>query len=181
MENITQPIRVIVGSTNPTKVRGVKLAFEQFFDEVDIVEKDVESGVPPQPFDGETLRGAIERAKKSYEGWADFSVGIEAGLFKVDRTITGYVDFQVAAVYDGTRVGIGFGPGFEYPPSVVEEVISGKEVGEVMEAITGIEDLGKKFGAVYYLTKGAVSRSDLSKLAVTMALIPFINFERYFL
>ncbi|WP_349677324.1 MULTISPECIES: inosine/xanthosine triphosphatase [unclassified Archaeoglobus] len=172
-------MRVVVGSTNPTKIEGVRLAFEQYFDEVKVEGVEVLTDTPPQPFDGETIKGAIERAVKSYSSDFDFSVGIEAGLFKFKSTLSGYIDFQVAAVYNGQIYTIGFGPGFEYPKCVVDEVISGKEVGEVMSKLSGIEDLGRKVGAVHYLSKGKVSRTELSRLAVTMALIPWLNRELY--
>ncbi|MEM3139770.1 MAG: DUF84 family protein [Archaeoglobaceae archaeon] len=42
-----------------------------------------------------------------------------------------------------------------------------------------MKNLGKKFGAVYYLSRGAVSRTELSRLAVTMALIPWLNSGLY--
>ncbi len=173
-------MRVAVGSKNPTKVEGARLAFEHFFGDVEVVPFEVCTSVPPQPFDGETIVGAIERAKGCYSDEFDFSVGIEAGLFRFPLTLTGYIDFQVAAVYDGERVSVGFGPGFEYPPAVVEEVLRGKEVGEIMERLSGIKELGRKFGAVHYLSKGAISRTELSRIAVTMALIPFVNEKLYF-
>lgn len=168
-------MRVAVGSKNPTKVEGVKKAFECYFKEVEVEGFEVKTSIPPQPFDFQTIVGAIERAKICWREDFDFSVGIEAGLFKMPYTITGYLDFQVAAVFDGNKIAIGFGPGFEYPPRVVEEVLEGKEVGAVMEKFSGIKDLGKKIGAVYFLSKGVVSRVDLTKMAVLMALIPFIN------
>ena len=171
-------MRVAVGSINPTKVEGVKLAFEQYFNDVEIIPKDVDSGVPSQPFNDDVIRGAINRAINAFEN-CDYSVGIEAGLFTVNNTITGYMDFQVAVIYDGEKFTIGFGPGFEFPPSVVERALEGIEVGDMMEKITGIEKIGEKFGAIYYLTKGKISRIELTRLAVTMALIPRINKELY--
>ncbi|AEA47888.1 inosine/xanthosine triphosphatase [Archaeoglobus veneficus] len=173
-------MKVVVGSRNPAKIEGVKLAFSRFFYDVEVVGKHVSSGVADQPFDGETVKGAINRAINAYSGEFDFSVGIEAGLFRLKNTATGYLDFQVAAVYNGSRVTIGFGPGFEYPPAVVSEVLKGREVGDVMDEITGIERLGEKQGAIGYLTKGAVTRSELTRIAVTMALIPWINPDLYF-
>lgn len=172
-------VRVVVGSKNPTKIEGARLAFEQYFDDVEVIGVEVNTSIPPQPFDSDTIRGAIERAKKAYSSQFDFSVGIEAGLFKLECTISGYLDFQVAAVYDGENCTIGFGPGFEYPRSVVEDVLRGKEVGEVMERISGIKNLGKKWGAVHYLSRGAISRTELSRISVTMALIPLLNREMY--
>lgn len=171
-------MKIVVGSKNPTKIEGTRLAFQQFFKEVEVLGVEVPAPFK-QPFDEQTLAGAIERALKSYSPEFDFSVGIEAGLMAVKHTITGYMDFQVAVVYNGERFTIGFGPGFEYPREVVEEALNGVEVGITMEKISGIKNLGKKFGAVYYLSKGAISRTELSRIAVTMALIPWLNSELY--
>lgn len=171
-------MKVIVGSLNPTKIDGVKKAFNQFFDDVIVEGVKVDSGVSNQPFNNDVVKGAINRAINSFHD-CNFSVGIEAGLFSLKNTITGYIDFQVAAIYNGKRITIGFGPGFEYPPVVVDEVLKGKEVGDIMDEITGIENLGEKTGAIHYLTKGVISRSELARIAVTMALIPWINREMY--
>jgi len=172
-------MKVIVGSLNPTKIEGVKKAFEQFFENVVVSSMKVSSGVGNQPFNNDVVKGAINRAINSFSNEYDFSIGIEAGLFSLKNTLTGYVDFQVAAIYNGKRLTIGFGPGFEYPPSVIEKVLRGKEVGDVMDEITGIQNLGEKTGAIHYLTKGVISRSELTRIAVTMALIPWINKEMY--
>ncbi len=172
-------MKVIVGSKNPAKLEGVKLAFSQFFD-VEVEGKEVDSGVSAQPFDNDTIKGAINRAVRAYEEGYDFGVGVEAGLFRNNFTLTGYLDIQVAAVYDGDRVCIGYGPGFEYPEKVLRSVLGGSEVGKVMEALTGIDELGKKQGAIGYLTRNVVTRSELTRIAVTMALIPFLNRSLYF-
>ncbi len=173
-------IRVAVGSKNPTKVEGTKLAFERFFDEVEVVAREVDSGVPSQPFNYDVVRGAMNRAIGAFDDSCDFSVGVEAGLFEIDNTLTGFMDFQVAVVYDGKSFTIGFGPGFEFPPKVVKEALKGREVGKVMEELTGIRDIGRRIGAIHYLTKGVISRVELTRLAVTMALIPRINEGLYF-
>ncbi|HDM60138.1 MAG TPA: inosine/xanthosine triphosphatase [Archaeoglobus veneficus] len=173
-------MRVIVGSSNPAKIEGVRIAFQRFFSNVEIEAKNADSGVSDQPFNNETVRGAINRAINVYSKEFDFSVGIEAGLFRLKNTMTGYLDFQVAAIYNGSRITIGFGPGFEYPPAVIKEVVKGKEVGDIMSRITGIERLGEKQGAIGYLTKNTITRSKLTSIAVTMALIPWINPDLYF-
>ncbi|MEM0089581.1 MAG: inosine/xanthosine triphosphatase [Archaeoglobaceae archaeon] len=170
-------MRIVVGSKNPTKIEGTRLAFEQFFDKVEVQSVDVRT--KDQPFDEETIEGAIRRAKLSYSKDFDFSVGIEAGLFRVSKTMSGYMDFQVAVIYNGERFTIGFGPGFEYPAEVVESALRGIEVGKTMEKISGIEGIGKKLGAIHFLSKGVISRIELSRIAVTMALIPWINEELY--
>jgi inosine/xanthosine triphosphatase len=173
-------VRVIVGSKNPVKVEGVKQAFKQFFDDVSVNSVEVDSGVGNQPFNNDSIKGAINRALRSFSDDYDFSVGVEAGLFSVKETVTGFIDFQVSAIYNGERITIGFGPGFEYPPFVVEEVLKGREVGDVMDEFTGIKNLGEKTGAIHFLTKGKISRVELTRLSVTAALIPWINREHYF-
>ena len=69
-------------------------------------------------------------------------------------SITGYIDLQWCAIFDGSRVTIGVSSGFEYPPGVIEEVLKGREVGDVMDEVTGISNLGEKTGAVSHLTHG---------------------------
>ncbi len=172
-------MKVAAGTKNPAKLKGIEAAFRKFFDDVEVVPFEVDPDVPPQPFNDDTIRGAINRAKKAFRDGFSFSVGVEAGLFKNEFALSGYLDFQVACVYNGEKFTIGFGPGFEYPKRVIKEVLSGKEVGKVMEKITGIRELGKKFGAIGYLTNKAVKRENLTEIAVTMALIPWINSELY--
>ncbi len=171
-------MKVVVGSKNPTKIEGTRLAFQQFFEDVEVIGMEVETKFK-QPFNEDTLAGAIERALKVYSDEFDFSVGIEAGLISTKHTLTGFMDFQVAVIYNGEKFTVGFGPGFEYPRIVVDNALMGIEVGKTMEKISGIEKLGWKFGAVHYLSKGAISRTELSRIAVTMALIPWLNRELY--
>ena len=172
-------VKVIVGSLNPLKVEGVRKAFLQYFERIEVNAVKAKSGVSKQPFNADVVKGAVNRALGVYEPSYDFSVGVEAGLFSLKNSITGFLDFQVAVVYNGHRMSIGFGPGFEYPPLVIDEVLKGKEVGSIMEKITGIKNIGRKTGAIHFLTKGIISRIDLTKIAVTMALIPWVNKELY--
>ncbi|RLE82810.1 MAG: hypothetical protein DRJ51_00635 [Thermoprotei archaeon] len=54
-----------------------------------------------------------------------------------------------------------------------------REMEEVMESITGIKAIGEKQGAVGFLTRGKITRYDLSLQATLAALIPFINPSLY--
>ncbi len=176
---------VAVGTSNPVKVHAVRNVFSQFFPGVEVVMKEVASVVPPQPMGlDEIVRGAIGRAKGALnkEGSAEMGVGIEAGIIEVPHSISGWMDQQYAAIVDRSgKVTIGGGPAFEYPPAVIKQVISRRcEVGIVMEAITGIEGLGRKQGAIGYFSKGAMDRVRLSELAVLMAMIPRLNWGVYF-
>jgi inosine/xanthosine triphosphatase len=107
-------------------------------------------------------------------------VGIESGLLEAPHTITGYVDLQWCAIYDGEKTTLGVSAGFEYPPSVVEEVLNGKEVGDVMDELTGVNNLGEKMGAVSYLSRGLLDRTGNTEQCVLMAMIPRLNEGIYF-
>lgn len=176
-------VTVAVGSENPVKVGAVKRVMRKLIGHVKVVPVKVDPGVPRQPVGAEeTIKGAINRAREALtRTGADLGVGIEAGLVKVPATMTGYMDFQYCAIIDKDGwITIGCGPGFEYPPRVVAMVLGEKmEVGEVMSQLTGIENLGRKQGAIGYLTHGMINRRRLTEISVIMAMIPRINRELY--
>jgi inosine/xanthosine triphosphatase len=176
--NLDAVVRVHVGSNNPIKAQAVKNVFERVFGPTEVRLLSVESGVPGQPFDDDTVRGACERARKALQD-ADFGVGIEAGLIW-NRELKLYFDVQFCAIIsqDG-KLTVGHGSGFVYPPRVIEEVLQGRTVGEVMSELTGIEKIGHKGGAIGYLSKNLLTREQLTEQAVLMALIPRIRPELY--
>ncbi|ASJ03377.1 NTPase [Thermococcus profundus] len=176
-------MKVAVGSTNPAKVEAVREVFREIYGEVEVVPVEVDSGVPDQPVGlEETVKGAINRATRAIaKTEADFGVGIEAGLYPVPETITGYMDVQFCAVVDSEgRITLGHGPGFEYPPGVVGRVFGeGVEVGIAMGELVNDPELKRKIGAIGVLTHGRLVRKELNKLAVLMALVPRLNPEWY--
>ena len=64
----------------------------------------------------------------------------------------------------------------QIPQKYVQE-IKETELGKVMDKIFEKEKLGQGKGGISYLTKGEVSRIDLTKSAFLMALINHINGE----
>jgi inosine/xanthosine triphosphatase len=170
-------MKIIVGSRNPVKIKAVENTFSRLYGIVDVEGVAAHSGVPAQPFGEETVTGAINRAKNVFASQkCDYSVGIEAGLFKVgDFTI----DLQYCAIYDGSWLTIGCGSGFEYPSVVLDEVLSGKEVGDIMSAVAGVENLGEKEGAIGFLSRNMLTRTRLTEQSVFMALIPRLNPQLY--
>ncbi|MEM4021277.1 MAG: inosine/xanthosine triphosphatase [Nitrososphaerota archaeon] len=175
-------MRVGVGSMNEVKIEAVKMCFEKFFGVVEVAPVSVD--VPPQPIGfEETLRGAVIRAWEALrKADADLGVGIEAGLMRILHSITGYVDQHVCAIIDSDeRVTLGFSMTLEFPVIVVERILGGRarEAEEVMEEISGIREIGRKGGAVGYLTRDRVRRIDLCAQAIVSALIPRLNPELY--
>lgn len=174
-------MKVAVGSKNPVKVNATKNVLKKIYKDVEVISVNVDSEVPHQPFGiDETIRGAINRAKNAYSDYFDISVGIESGLMETPNSITGYIDLQWCAVFDGDMITLGVSAGFEYPPSVIEEVLKGKEVGDVMDKVTGIDKLGQKTGAVSFLSKGMLDRTENTEQCVLTAMIPRMNEDIYF-
>lgn len=172
---------VIVGSQNPVKVKATKNVLKKIYENVEVKGIDVDSKVPDQPFGKkQTIQGAINRAKNAYSDEFDLSVGIESGLMETPSSITGYIDLQWCAIFDGNKITLGVSAGFEYPPEVIEEVLNGKEVGDVMDKVTGVDNLGQKTGAVSYLSKGLLDRTENTEQCVLTAMIPRMNEGIYF-
>jgi len=171
-------IKVYVGSQNPVKAEAVKIVFSRAIGAVEVELVEVDPGVPSEPFGEEIAQGAVRRARQALRD-GDFGVGIEAGLVwnEVLRT---YFDVQFCAILDREgRLTVGHGPGFVYPPQVIEVVKRGRAVGEVMGELTGIPEIGRREGSVGYLSKGLLTRRELTEQAVLAALIPRIRPELY--
>ncbi len=175
-------MKVVVGSKNPVKLNATRNVLKKIYNDLEIKPSEVDSEVPDQPFGlDETINGAINRAKNAFTDWADLSVGIESGLMETPNTITGYIDLQWCAIFDGDRVTIGVSSGFEYPPMVINEVLNGFEVGDIMDKITGVENLGQKKGAVSRLSEDMLDRTENTEQCVLTAMIPRMNEEMYFI
>lgn len=176
--NRRKALEVHVGTDNPVKVRAVRQVFVELALRARVRRVPVRTNVPEQPIGDEALDGALNRAKAAIrEG--DFGIGIEAGLVWSSR-ISDYFDIQYCAVVDRSgRVTTGHGPGFTYPPAIVEEVRAGATVGDAMDRLTGVRGLGAKHGAIGHLTGRRLDRDALTRSAVLMAMVPRIRRELY--
>ena len=160
---------IAVGSTNMVKVSAVRAVMERVYGDVRVTARDVDSGVPPQPFGEQTHQGSLNRARAAIEGH-EMAVGIEAGVFEM---LDGLYDIQHCTIIDKEgRETYGQGSGFRYPDAVADLVRSGMTVGDSMREIYGDTDIGKKQGAVGLLSKGLIDREKLTEQAVIAAMIP---------
>ena len=90
-------MKVCIGSKNKTKIDAIKeaLALYDEYKGAEIVGVGAESGVADQPLSlAEIMKGAHNRAKGSFDKEYIFSVGIESGLMKVPRTVSGYMGYN---------------------------------------------------------------------------------------
>lgn len=174
--------KVIVGSNNPVKLEATKEAFTLAFPDVEFEFStlSVPSGVPDQPMgESETKLGAANRAHacKAAHPEADFFVGLEGGLEKVDGE---YWAFAWMSILD-TAGSSGFGRtgSFLLPPKVSELIDQGEELGVATDAVFNEVNSKHKGGTVGILTNETITRKDFYREALLFALIPFVKPELY--
>jgi inosine/xanthosine triphosphatase len=152
---------VRVATENPMKVAATLKAFSKYYKKVKVVGVGIPSLVSPQPVSfGEIVRGARERARRAF-GECSFAVGIEAGTFRVAPVAPNAFQVTVACVFDGAREGLGAGPFYELPPRLRREIVKADT------------------GSVAVVTKGKVTREQVTRDAVLMALAPFVSAPLY--
>jgi inosine/xanthosine triphosphatase len=172
-------VAVCVGSENQVKIDAVGNVFSTLFRRVQVTGRKVPSGVPEQPKEKEVIEGAVARAEAAFSKDCDFGVGIEAGLF-YNEVVDQYFDVQYCAVIDrGERMTLGHGSGFYYPDEIVKLIDKGRTVGQSFEEKYGISEVGRKMGAIGFLSKDILTRTKLTEQAVLMAMIPRIRRDDY--
>lgn len=177
-------MKILVGSKNPVKIDAVRVALSNYFDNIEVIGYEVESGVSTQPIGEETFIGAKNRAlnlkllySKNNKD-AELFVGIEGGITKMyDR----WFAFGCMCIIDNNdNIGFGTSPHFELPISVVEKLLNGIELGTVMDEIQNAENTKQKNGAIGYFTNGVMNRKELYVEGLKVAIIPFINKDKFF-
>lgn len=172
-------LKVAIASKNPVKVDAVAQGFGSFFNELETASLSVESGVPDQPMsDSETRQGAINRVVNARTAHPDFDfwVGIEGG---VHRDASGLTAFAWVVILNQSHLGEARTTSFRLPEKVRKLIDEGYELGDANDRIFGQHNSKQNSGAVGLLTRDVVTRTQLYRQAVEMALIPFINTELY--
>lgn len=177
-------MKILVGSENPVKLEAVKDAFIFYFDKVEVIGIKVPSGVPDQPINDETLRGAENRAailkelNKTERLDADFFIGVEGGIVeKYGR----WFAFGGMCIMDikGNK-SFGTSAHFELPDEVTKRLLEREELGEVMDEIMRLKNTKQKMGAIGFFTKGIMNRKELYIPGIISALVPFNHPDMYF-
>jgi inosine/xanthosine triphosphatase len=170
-------MKVVVGSTNPVKIQAVKEVFNEVFGkEVEVISVKVDTGVSNQPFKEDIIEGSVNRAKSALKLTdADFGVGIESGVMKFGEKW--YNLGFITIVDEKGNMGTGTSGWFECPSGILKELENGKELGQVISEITGIVDVQRREGAIGVFTKGKVTRKELYKHGIFMALVKFLSPE----
>jgi len=184
-------INVCIGSLNPTKIEATQKAFNKFYERFTLYKIKVDSSVSNQPIGIENIiEGAKNRAlgalsflhDKSNSINVNLGVGIESGLIKIPQSNTGYMDLQFCTIVDdNNKMTLGSGNAFEYPQSVIKEVLADNktEIGVIIGKLANNKNLKNETGAISFLSNQKITRVDILTYAVICALIPRINKEIY--
>jgi len=171
---------VAVGSKNPAKLEGIRAAFSKYYLDVEIRPVDSSSVSKAQPRGLEEMTsGATARAKFALaKAGGDLGVGVEAGIFTIGEI---YFDNQVAAIADPQgRITLGHSAGYMLPRGAIEELFrDGRELERWAEEVSGVDEVGDKGGLINFLTKGKMTRADLSEQCVITALSPRFHTDVY--
>jgi len=177
-------MKILIGSQNPVKIRATQEAFSEYFSDVEVIARDVNSEVSSQPVGEETFKGAenraleLKRIDEKEDLGIDFFVGIEGGITRIHSK---WFAFGAVCIIDKEgKKGFGISSHFELPEQIVEELLEGKELGQVMDEITGEENNKQRGGAVGFFTRGRVDRKIGYTQGLILALVPFLNKELYF-
>ena len=175
-------MKVLIATKNPAKIKGAEEAFGEFFKDYEIEGYSVESNVPEQPVNLETYQGAKNRVDNlcrlsSEKGIsADYYVAIESGI---TNSLGKWVITNIAVVRDKNgKEGFGTSAGFPVPECLVDEIIA-TDLGKVIDRIFHENNIRAGAGGISLISKGVITRGDLTHDAFVMALTPFIG-ENWF-
>lgn len=173
--------KVAVGSMNPAKINAAESVFKRVFGEhIEIIPVGMQSIVSDQPMsEAEAVEGAISRARRAIHHInANYGVGMEGCIYE---TSLGYFLTGWCAVIDRNgKIGLGSSGHIQLPEIASQMiVVEGKELGDVMDELTGEKDVKKRMGTVGILTKGFDNRQNSWETALLYALAQKINPEIY--
>lgn len=148
-------MNIIIGSTNPTKIKAVQGVFPLHT----VTPKHVPSNVSSQPFsDEETRNGAVNRALQCATS-NSIGIGLEGGVMYVGSELYlcnwGALVSQDGALYtaSGARIIL--------PQEFTDPLKNGTELGDVMDRYVMKEGVRKKEGAIGIFTGELISRQEM--------------------
>jgi inosine/xanthosine triphosphatase len=162
-----------VGSTNPVKIQAVVRVLVGT-NVTDVRGFGVPSGVAAQPLsDEETRQGALQRALKMLETQQEVrvAVGLEGGVFT--ETQTGQLWSTVWVVVKDRHIEgewVANGGRFPLPEEIAAGIRAGREMGDVMDDLTGKAQVHQKEGMIGVVTAGLVTRVDAYSSIAGLAL-----------
>lgn len=176
-------MKILIGTKNEGKIEGAKKALLHYFDDFTIEAVDVNSEIGEQPINEEILKGAKNRIKnlkkyaKENQSECDFYMAIETGI---TNQLGEWVNLSIAVVEDQYgNTGMGTSAGFPIPEQYIQEIKQTNLANVSNKLFDEDNEKHQKEGTVKLLTKGVISRINLTQSAFIMALTIFINGEKW--
>jgi inosine/xanthosine triphosphatase len=175
-------MKIIVGSTNKPKLEAVRSVFKNAFPETAITVEGIkaDSGVRAHPISGEeALRGAINRATHALElqQQATYSVGIEGGLLRLEDRA--WEIGWVAIKHTKGELATGLSAGVELQGELLQAILDGQELNEVIEMKFGSKLIGDRNGFYGMATNDLATRQAAYEQGIVFALARFLHPEFY--
>ena len=185
---------IALGSDRAAKIMAVRASVARIatidpdWANANVVARRVEISAPAMPLtDWQLMEGARERALAVRDSLhsrrleADIYVGLEGGFHSI--SIGGeWHTFLRGWAYatDGERSAFGGAPSISVPAEIVKNVVQGRrELGIVIDEVSGGRDVRSKQGAWGVLSRDLVTRSMSFELALIAAFAPFYNPKLY--
>lgn len=173
---------------NPVKIRAAQEAFSSFYDNtvitnIDFTELDPEGlHLKTQPIgEAQTYESSRWRVKRAFNHNSRFNfyVGIEGGVVLTPHNKPRIIVYS--SVSNGSHIETVRGCEIPLPQQFYEQLLNSRhaELGDLMTNISGVSNIKQKEGAVGFLTRNIVTRFDILKQSVMMALIPFLNLNYF--
>ena len=172
-------MKFAIGTTNAAKLACVNAVVRKLFPDatIEVEGVAVASAVSAQPFSlDETRAGALHRAKVAAAASSDcdYGIGLEGGVEVIGAEY--YECGWMCVVHrQSSVVGWGSSARFQMSNKIVDQLKQGKELAEVMEALSGIEKVGTKGGAMAVLTNDHLSRAEAYSHGLIFAFAPFLS------
>jgi inosine/xanthosine triphosphatase len=185
---------IALGSDRAAKIMAVRASVARVatidpeWNDVNVVARRVETNAPAMPLtDWQLMEGARERALAVRDSLhsrrleADIYVGLEGGFHSISVGGEWHTFLRGwAYATDGEKSAFGAAPSISVPAEIVKNVVQGRrELGVVIDEVTGGRDIRSKQGAWGVLSRDLVTRSLSFELALIAAFAPFYNPKFY--
>lgn len=175
--------RVVITSRNPNKTETVRSTICEAFPDInfEFLTVIVKSGAASLPHGlVEIEKGARTRIKnaKKISPRASFYIGIEGGIIPFGGTLG--VTTIIVVQNDKGICGIAQSSTCQLPAKVIN-LIDDKEygLGGAIDKLSCDTNSKRKGGAEAYLTRGLIQRSELQRITLISALVPFLRPSLY--
>ena len=174
-------MKIVVGTKNKAKLDACKVVFDEAYglDGYEIEGLEVDTGVSVMPMTNqESYLGAHNRliAAKELRPNGDIFVGLEGGVEEGSGDGLYLLGWAVVMAAKSGKIGVGHSGGVRLPHIIAEELKNGKELGPLVQAMTGDvnNEIRHSLGTNGLLTEGLYPRNrefeDALRNAVGMLL-----------